>query len=127
MRAEFAGKTFSADIDCLSYNELTVRFTEPEELRGFTLTTAPDGYNVTLNDMSDTLRKETLPDDCPVRLLTDTMTTAVFTNHGAFEKTDTGYKAELNINGVPVAVSFGTEGFITRMECPSAGFSADFS
>ena len=108
MEATINGKSFQGRLRCESYESLSLVFTAPDELAGFTAETEDGGYRINLHGrLTDSLPRELLPRDSPLRLLFDAVRTAVFTNHGAFvrDKEADRYSAQLTVGRIPVAVS----------------------
>ena len=127
MTATVNGKEFRATLTCRSYEEIALSFTAPEQLAGFSARTEGDGYVIDALGVPDAFRADTLPAGSPFRLLFDTVKTAVFTNHGAFvrDKAHEAFTAALTVNGVPVAVTFDADGFLTGVTADA--FCAVFS
>lgn len=126
MSAEKDGKTFGADIICNGYNDIKLSFTYPEELSGFTITAGEDGFQVNAFGIIDEISEEELNKASLLHVLTDTVRTTVFTNHGKFKSSNHGRTADLIIGNTPVSVTFSDEGYLTAMEAPTLDFSAVF-
>lgn len=126
MKANKDGTVFEADIICRSYDDMTINFTYPEELTEFSLKTGENGYYISIAGVSDTLEKDEISNASLLNILTDAINTSVYANHGAFEKTDNGIKAALQINGISVTVFFSEDGYLTKLDAQQTGFSAEF-
>lgn len=126
MTAEKDTKKFEADIKCSTYEEMEIVFTSPEELSGFSVTTTADGYTVNAFGITDNLADEEIEDGSIINILTKTLKTAVFTNHGRFTQTENGYSANFVTDNVPVNVVFSNNGIIRSFKAESIGFSAQF-
>ena len=126
MSAQKDGKNFEADIICDGYNDIKIMFTSPEELSGFTVTAGENGFNVNAFGIIDEISSAELNKASLLYILTETLRTAVFTNHGKFKESADGYSAELMISNTPVSVTFSEDGYITQMTAPTMDFSAVF-
>ena len=126
MKAVKDDKNFEADITCLNSESITIAFTYPKELSGFTVTTDNDGYKVNVFGITDEVTGKEINNASLLNVLTKTLKTSVFTNHGLFTKQEDGYTANLTVDSVPVAVSFSEDGFLQKMTCEPLNFSAQF-
>ncbi len=120
-------KDFRGALTCRSYEEIEVDFTDPPGLSVFSVRTAGEGYAVRVGDVEDDVAKDFWPEGAPLRLLIETVRTAVFTNHGAFapEGDGGGCSAALTVCGAPVTASFDRDGLLTEIRTET--FQADFS
>ena len=126
MKAEKDGKSFEADVSCLNSEQITLAFTHPKELSGFSVTTENDGYKVNVFGLTDEVSDSELNNASLLNILIKAVRTSVFTNHGLFTKTDGGYTANLTVDEIPVFVSFKEDGFLQKIACETLNFSAQF-
>lgn len=126
MKAVKDDKNFEADISCLNSESITIGFTFPKELSGFTVTTEGDGYKVNVFGLTDEVAGKEINNASLLNVLTKTLKTSVFTNHGLFTRQENSYTANLTIDGIPVFVSFSEDGFLQKMTCEPLNFSAQF-
>ncbi len=127
MTASVGEKEYEGSLICRSYEELALSFTSPPSLAPFSVRTEGNGYAVDVGGVKDTAGAETWPPDAPIRLLMESVRTAVFTNHGAwvYDKASDCFAAALTVNGVPVTVTCGKDG--TLRSLTSLRFSAAFT
>ena len=127
MTAQINEKTFIATLTSRSYEEIGLDFTDPPGLSVFSVRTEGEGYAVRVGDCEDSVAKDFWPEGAPLRLLIETVRTAVFTNHGAFEKdaSTEGYTAALTVCGAPVTATFDRDGLLTEIR--SESFQAVFA
>ncbi len=126
MKAEKDGKSFEADVICLNSEDITLSFTYPKELSGFSVCTEGDGYKVNVFGLTDEVADGEINNASLLNILTKTLKTSVFTNHGLFTEEENGYSANLTIDGVPVFVSFSHDGFLQQLSSETLNFSAQF-
>ncbi len=126
MKAEKDGKNFEADIICTGNEEITISFTYPKELSGFSVSTVADGYNVNVFGVTDELSDGEINNASLLNVLTKALRTSVFTNHGLFTEEQDCYRANLTIDGIPVLVSFTKDGFLQKLTAETLNFSAQF-
>ena len=126
MKAEKSGKSFEADISCPGGEEITIFFTYPKELSGFSVTTAPDGYNVNVFGVTDEVSEGEINNASLLNVLVKALKTSVYTNHGLFTENEEGYSANLTVDGIPVCVSFSEDGFLQKLTAETLNFSAQF-
>ena len=117
LTATVNGKEFQAVLTCRSYEALSLAFTAPEALRGFSAATEEDGYRLDVNGTADTLSTAMLRADAPFRLLFDAVRAAVFTDRAAVTgaQADGGVAAALTVNGTDVTVTFDADGYLTGL------------
>ena len=127
MTAEINGHSFAASLTCESYESMSLAFTAPPAFSYFSVRTEGTGYAMDVGGVPDETAAEELNGGAPLRLLFDTIKTAVFTNHGAFvrDKENGVYAAGLTVNGSPVSVVFDAEGYLRSLTAP--GLTAAFS
>lgn len=126
MKAEKDEKLFEADITCLNSEDIKISFTYPKELSGFSVCTEGDGYKVNVFGITDEVAGKEINNASLLGVLTKTLKTSVFTNHGLFTEAENGYSANLTIDGIPVSVSFSEEGFLQKLTSETLNFSAQF-
>ena len=120
-------KDFRGALTCRSYEEIEVDFTDPPGLSVFSVRTEGEGYAVRIGEYEDDVAKDFWPAGAPLRLLIETVRTAVFTNHGAFapDGETGGYSAPLTVCGAPVTAFFDRDGMLTEIR--SESFQAVFA
>lgn len=126
MKANKDGTVFEADITCRNYNDMAIDFTYPEELTGFSVNTGEDGLSVNISGIKDILQKDELSNASLLNILTDAINISVYSNHGTFQETENGIEATFQIDNIPVTVLFSEDGYITKIDAPLTGFSAEF-
>lgn len=126
MQAQKNQKAFEADINCLSANEITLSFTSPKELSGFTVTTSENGFSVNVFGLPDEISSEELNKSALINILTKAIKISVFMNHGLFKEADGKFSADITIDNIPVSVIFTNDGFLSEIKCESIGFFALF-
>lgn len=126
MTADKKGTVFEADVICSSYEDIKIAFTYPEELSGFSVETKGDSYSINAFGVPDELKSNDIKDTSLLNVLIRSIKLAVFTNHGTFTETENGVKAEINAESVNVDIVFDKEGYITSLNAPDIGFSAEF-
>ncbi len=126
MKAAKDAKNFEADIICLNSEDITISFTYPKEISGFSVKTDGDGYKVNVFGMTDEVAGKEINNASLLNVLTKTLRTAVFTNHGLFSKEEEIYTANLTIDGIPVSVCFSEDGFLQKISSETLNFSAQF-
>lgn len=127
MSATINEKAFEADIVCETYDSIKITFTYPEQLTDFSVTLNSDTYTVDALGIPDTLSKDEIRSASPLNVLISALKTAVFTNHSGYDKTEDGYEANIEADGIPVCVLFSSDGYITALRADSIGFSALFT
>lgn len=127
MSATINEKAFEADITCETYENIKITFTSPEQLTDFSVTLNSDTYTVDVLGVPDTLSKDEISSASPLNVLISALKTAVFTNHSGYDKTENGYEANIEADGIPVRVFFSSDGYITALWADSIGFSALFT
>ena len=127
MTAELNGKSFAAALTCDTYESLSLSFTGPPELSGFSVRTEGDGFVIDAGGAEDAVPADGLRADAPLRLLFRAVKAAVFTNHGAFVRDGEsgGYTADLTADGFPVTAAFDREGYLLTLTAP--GLTASFT
>ena len=117
LTAAVNGTEFRAVLTCRSFEALSLAFTAPEALRGFSAATEGDGYRLDVHGTADVLDAAMLRSDAPFRLLFDAVRAAVFTDRAAVtgEQADGGVAAALTVNGADVTVTFDAEGYLTGL------------
>ena len=117
LTATVNGKEFRAVLTCRSYEALSLAFTAPEALRGFSAATEGDGYRLDVNGTADTLSAAMLRPDAPFRLLFDAVRAAVFTDRASVTgaQTDGNIVTVLTVNGADVTATFDAEGYLTGL------------
>ena len=127
MTAQINGNDYAAVLTCDPGGSLLLNFTGPPELSCFSVRTADGGYVMDAGGLEDRMEASELYGDAPLRLLLDTVKTAVFTNHGAFvrDRENGVYTADLTVNGADVRVVFDAEGYLLSLTAPglTAGFT----
>ena len=126
MTATKGNQTFEADITCLNSEDITLSFTYPEELSGFTVKTNEEGYTVNIFGIPDEISDSQLNDNSLLNVLIGTLRLSVFTNHGLFTKKDDFYEANLSIDQIPVYVSFDKNGYIRQIKADTLDFYGEF-
>lgn len=126
MKAEKDGKSFEADLICAGSEDITLAFTYPEELSGFSVKALGDSYRVNVFGLTDEISDPELNNASLLNILIKAVRASVFTNHGLFTKAEEGFTANLTIDSIPVFVSFGNDGFLQKMTCETLNFSAQF-
>ena len=126
MKAEKDGKSFEADISCPGSEEITISFTYPKELSGFSVSTKESGYNVNVFGVTDEISDEEINNASLLNVLIKALKISVYTNHGLFTETEEGYSANLTVDGIPVRVSFSEDGFLRKLTAETLNFSAQF-
>ncbi len=126
MKAQKDSKNFEADIICINSEDITIAFTFPKELSGFSVKTEGDGYKVNVFGLTDEMAGKEINNASLLNILTKTLKTAVFTNHGLFNELDGIYTANLTIDGIPVSVFFSEDGFLQKITAETLDFSAQF-
>ncbi len=126
MTATKGEKSFEADIICRTYEDIEIAFTKPKELSGFSVKTTENGYNINVFGVPDEIPDTQIEDTSLLNILTRTIKTAIFTNHGCFTEKEDCFEAELIIDGTSVTVSFTKDGYLRDMNAPEIGFSAIF-
>lgn len=126
MTAEKNNNTFEADIICLNSEDITIAFTSPKELSGFSLKAGNGAYKAEIFGMEDELSAKEINNTSVINVLIKTIRTAAFTNHGQFIKKDGFYTAGLTIDGIPVTADFSGKGFLQKITAETLNFSAQF-
>ncbi len=126
MRAIKNSQEFEADIKCLGENDITLAFTVPKELSGFQVKTDESGYTVNIFGIVDEVTKQELNNNSLLNVLIEALRLSVFTNHGLFTEKEDCYEANLTIDGLPVYVTFGKDGYIRSLSAQTLNFSAEF-
>ena len=126
MKAEKDGKNFEADITCLNSEDITIAFTFPKELSGFSVKSEGNGYKVNVFGLTDEVAENEINNASLLNVLTGTIKTAVYTNHGLFTEDESGYSANITVDGIPVLVSFSEDGFLQKLSAEALNFSAQF-
>lgn len=126
MKAEKDEKQFEADVTCLNSEEIKISFTYPKELSGFSVCTEGDGYKVNVFGLTDEVSDGEINNASLLNVLIKTLKTSVFTNHGLFTEEEDSFTANLSIDGIPVFVSFGKDGFLQNLSSETLNFSAQF-
>lgn len=126
MKAEKDGKNFEADVTCLNSEDITIAFTFPKELSGFSVKTEGDGYKVNVFGLTDEVAENEINNASLLNVLIKTIKTAVYTNHGLFTEGENGYSANLTVDGIPVLVSFSEDGYLQMLSAEALNFSAQF-
>ena len=126
MTATKGNQSFEADITCLNSENITLSFTYPEELSGFTVKTTEDGYTVNIFGIPDEISDSELNDNSLLNVLFGTLRLSVFSNHGLFTKTDDFYEANLTVDRIPVYVKFGKDGYISELKADTLDFYGEF-
>lgn len=126
MIATKGDKNFEADIICLNNEDITISFTYPEELSGFSVKTSEDGYTVNIFGVPDEVTESELNDNSLLNVLIETVRLSVFSNHGFFTKQEDFYEANLSVDSVPVYVKFGKDGYISEMKADTLDFYGQF-
>ena len=126
MTADKNGAVFEADVVCSSYEDIKIAFTSPKELSGFSVTTVGDGYSINAFGVPDELKSADIKDTSLLNVLVRSIKLAVFTNHGTFTETENGVEAYVTAESVNVRLIFDKDGYISFLEAPDIGFSAEF-
>lgn len=126
MKAKKDTTSFEADVICRNYNDISIKFTSPEDVAGFAVNTGEDGYLINISGATDTLGKDELSDASLLNILTDAINVSVFSNHGSFTEIENGIETALLIDSIPVTVLFSEDGYITKIDAELIGFSAEF-
>lgn len=126
MKATKDSQEFEADITCLGENEITLSFTYPKELSGFKVSTDENGYSVNIFGITDKVTESEINNNSLLNVLTEALRLSVFSNHGLFTENDDSYEANLTVDGIPVSVSFGNDGYIRSLSASTLNFSALF-
>lgn len=126
MVAEKDGKSFEAGLTCLNSEEITLSFTYPQELSGFSVYTEGDGYKMNVFGLSDEVAAKEINNASLLNVLIKTIRTSVFTNHGLFTEDEDCYSANLTIDGIPVTICFSEDGFLQKLSAEALNFSAQF-
>lgn len=126
MKAEKDGKQFEADLACTGSEDITLSFTYPEELSGFSVKAEGEAYKINVFGLAEEITEGELNNASLLSVLIKTVRTSVFANHGLFTEEEAGYTANLTIDSVPVAVSFSEDGFLQKITCETINFSAQF-
>lgn len=119
-------KAFEADIICLNSEDITLDFTSPQELSGFSLKTSGNGYKVNVFGIEDEITAKEINSASLINVLIKAIKLSAFTNHGLFIKEEGFYSAYLTVDGIPVTVFFSEEGFLQKITSDSLNFSAQF-
>lgn len=126
MTAKKNNREFGADIKCTDYNSISLSFTSPEELNGFSVTSSENGFSVNVFGIPDEISDYEINPESLLNVLINTIRTAVFSQHGAFIINDDSAVTELSVDGVPVRVSFSSDGYIREIFAESIDFYAQF-
>ena len=126
MKAIKSNQEFEADIICNNSEDITISFTYPKELSGFSVKTSENGYTVNAFGVPDEISQTELNDSSLLNVLIKSLQLSVFSNHGLFTKTDDGYEANITVDSIPVFVSFGKNGYIRTLKADTLSFSAQF-
>lgn len=126
MAAEKDEKKFEADITCTGSEDIKISFTYPEELSGFSVSTEEDGYKVNVFGLTEEVTDRELNNASLLNVLIKTLRTSVFSNHGLFTEEEDAFTANLTIDGIPVFVCFGKDGFLRSISAETLNFSAQF-
>lgn len=119
-------REFGADIKCVDYDNISLFFTAPEELNGFSVTSSEKGYSVNVFGIPDEISDYEINPESLLNILFDTVRTAVFTQHGSFIINEASVTAELSVDGIPVSVSFSNDGYIREISAEAIDFYAQF-
>lgn len=126
MTAKKNDREFGADIRCADYDNISLFFTCPEELSGFSVTSSEKGFSVNVFGIPDEISDYEINPESLLNVLFETIRTAVFSQHGAFIINETSAEAELSVDGIPVKVSFSKDGYIREISAKSIDFYAQF-
>ncbi len=126
MKAVKSDKEFEADITCLNIEDITIAFTYPKELSGFSVKTNEDGYSVNIFGVQDEFSGSEINNASLLNVLIKTVQLSVFSNHGLFSEKDETYEANITVDGIPVFVSFTKDGYLREMRVDTLNFSAQF-
>ncbi len=126
MKAKKGEALFEADIDCFSYNDITLTFTYPEELSGFAVSSSENAYIINIFGVNDIMSEEEISKTSLLNILFNTIRISVFSNHGQFKKADSGFSAALTVDDIPISVTFSEDGYLTSISAEAINFSAEF-
>ena len=117
MTATVREKEFAAVLTRDECGTLTLSFTAPEPIAGFSVRAEEDGWHVDVNGAADLLGESQVREDAPLRLLIDAVRAAVSAAPGAFvyEKETGRFTASLTVNGAPATAAFDTEGRLAEL------------
>lgn len=126
MKAKKSNKEFEALIKCNNYESIEISFTAPDELKGFSIETAENGYSVDVFGIPDEMSQYEINTDSLINILVKSIKLAVFTNHGAFTKTEKGVEAMLSVDDIPVSAAFSSDGYLLSIKAEDIDFFAEF-
>lgn len=126
MTAKKNNREFEADIRCTDYDSISLFFTHPEELNGFSVTSSEKGFSVNVFGIPDEISDYEINPESLLNVLFETIRTAVFSQHGAFIINEDSAEATLSVDGIPVKVSFSKDGYIREISAESIDFYAQF-
>ena len=126
MTATKSAQSFEADIICLNSEDITISFTYPQELSGFSVKTTENGYTVNVFGIPDEISDSQLNDNSLLNVLISTLRLSVFSNHGLFTKTEDYYEANLTVDSIPVFVKFDKDGYISQIKAETLDFYGEF-
>lgn len=129
MDATKSGTSFSADIICTSFDDITLKFTVPEQLDSFEVKLSSEGYKINAYGIEDALDEEYISDTSCLGILFGSITALVYTNHKSFvkDKTTGEYSAAVTVNNTVVNAVFSADGLLTSLSVPDIDFSASFT